>query len=625
MQTHTPPPQTQPKDTALQTARPPQQSTAAPMGTAPHAPKRFPLTWRMIHMLLLCWVLPITCCILLGGNVLRQSLMEQSMERLSLSVQGASQMTSLRIENAIVASRNASYIGTIKSAWSTYQTDGNQVALYETSRTFLSQQYDSEETFYSTILLFYEFEDDPIYIINGAAGGTDRVRQSADEIFATAQEIGQDLGTGIAFFSAGERVFMMRNLVDSNYQPIAILMMELNTDLIFAEFSALSNTELAIAGIGGVAVTITSEDPADSVRVNADTALATLQEMGEQLGDNGMEIVYQDGAMHTALVVSGTDYSYTFYSVTHPAVLDQQWDMVVALLLLIFLLMLPLGALVFRFFTLHVTRPIQVIMSAANKLEQGVYGVQVPREAFCSQEIGDLGDNFNEVSLTLQRQFEHIYKEEIALRDARIMALQSQINPHFLNNTLEIINWEARMQGDLKVCNMLESLSTMLNAAMDRRNRPTVSLSEELMYVDAYLYIIRERLGQRLVFEKDIPADLLDVRVPRLVLQPILENAVEHGITPAQKGCIVLRAQREGDWLILSVENDGGLNEAQQQRIEALLRGEQPDENLGSNSLGLRNVHQRLRILYGEESGIIVDITKNDVTVFKLKVRIDQL
>ena len=107
----------------------------------------------------------------------------------------------------------------------------------------------------------------------------------------------------------------------------------------------------------------------------------------------------------------------------------------------------------------------------------------------------------------LQSQFEHIYREELALRDARIMALQSQINPHFLNNTLEIINWEARMAGDVKVCGMLEALSTILTAAMDRDKRATVHLSQELMYVDAYLYIIKERLGKRLTVHKQIDPD----------------------------------------------------------------------------------------------------------------------
>ncbi len=580
---------------------------------------RFSLTWRMIRLLLLCWVLPVMVFIIIGGVMLRQSLIEQSVESLSLSVQGATQLSTLRMENSIAASRDASYIGTIKEAWASYQSDGDPVKLYQTSRTFLEQQYQTNERFYSTILLFTDFVDNPIYIINGSAGGTDRVRQDAADIFAQAQSISETLDTGIAFFAVGERVFMMRNLVDSRYETYAILMMELNTELIFGEFSQIADTEAAVVIVGDVSISILEE--ADDAQ-NADAAVQTEVLHIDEDGTEGVFVTFEDGTLYTAVRVQGSGYNFSYYALTDPIILKSQWRMVVNLLLIIFVLMLPLAAMVFRFFMLHVSRPINAIIQSTNEIRNEKYGVQLSESVLRSQEIGALGDNFNQMSQTLAQQFEHIYKEEIALRDARIMALQSQINPHFLNNTLEIINWEARMQGNIKVCNMLESLSTMLNAAMDRRSRHTVSLAEELMYVDAYLYIINERLGKRLVFEKDIPEEFLDVRVPRLVLQPLLENAVKHGITPLQKGKIALRAVQEGDWLILSVENDGGISSIDKARIEAILYGEEGAEQLNGGSLGLRNVHQRLRILYGEESGLLVDITKKELTVFRLKVKL---
>lgn len=134
-------------------------------------------------------------------------------------------------------------------------------------------------------------------------------------------------------------------------------------------------------------------------------------------------------------------------------------------------------------------------MLAAKKIEEGNFGTHLDADDLASAEFGYLSDSFNNMSDKLQYQFERIYKEELALRDARIMALQSQINPHFFSNTLEIINWEARLSGNIKVCKMIEALSTMLSAAMDRNARPLVHLSEEAMYVDSYLYIIRERLS----------------------------------------------------------------------------------------------------------------------------------
>lgn len=165
-------------------------------------------------------------------------------------------------------------------------------------------------------------------------------------------------------------------------------------------------------------------------------------------------------------------------------------------------LIVPLLAVVIWFFTRNVSHPIDRLIGEAKSIEEGNFGVQVS-DRFHSSEFQYLTDAFNSMSYKLKYQFDRIYKEELALRDARIMALQSQINPHFLNNTLEIINWEARLSDNVKVSRMIEALSTMLDAAMDRKGRPIVHVSEEMMYVDAYLYIISERLGKRLTIKRN--------------------------------------------------------------------------------------------------------------------------
>ena len=125
------------------------------------------------------------------------------------------------------------------------------------------------------------------------------------------------------------------------------------------------------------------------------------------------------------------------------------------------LLLIPLMASVFLFFHRKINRPVNLLTAASNRIEQGEFGVQVEERKMGSAELEYLGGQFNRMSGQLQNQFERIYREELALRDARIMALQSQINPHFLGNTLEVINWEARLAGDVKVSMMLEALSTI--------------------------------------------------------------------------------------------------------------------------------------------------------------------
>lgn len=571
--------------------------------------KRRSLRWSMVAMVLACWVLPVVLAVTAAGGYILNSLTLQAEQSLRLNTENAMDLSAVRMDAALASSRKASYIPTVRAAWRQYQQDGEAVALYETVSKFLYQQYKYDEKFLNTILTFTDLPDTSIYVTNTAAGGSGTgVRKYEEYIRGKALALSPQLGTRIAFLQQDNHLFLVRNLVDSDYRPFAVLVMEINSDLVFRELAGQADATEAAAALDGVQVTLVGTPPAlDAADCPA-----------------GTQARYAGGCLTAVSSLARADYTILYRVRVVSAELAAQRRAALLALLAVALLVLPLIGLVLRFFAQKVTRPVNALMGAAEEIEQGHFGTQVDAAALTSREMGTLGERFNAMSDTLQNQFERIYKEELALRDARIMALQSQINPHFLNNTLEIINWEARMNGDLKVCSMLESLSTMLCAAMDRKHRPLVHLSEELMYVDAYLYIINERLGRRLTFRKEIDESLLDARVPRLILQPILENAVEHGIRPTQQGTIVLRAARADGWLVLEVENDGVTTPEDLARIRALLTDEPAPPGEGSGSLGLRNVHQRLRILYGEESGIAVRITKNNCTVFSIKIALAQ-
>ena len=221
----------------------------------------------------------------------------------------------------------------------------------------------------------------------------------------------------------------------------------------------------------------------------------------------------------------------------------------------------------------------------------------------------------------LKYQFDHIYEEELALKDARIMALQSHSNPHFMNNTLEIINWEARLAENDKVSEMISSLGTLLDAALDRKKQPEVPLKEELTYVKAYLFIMKERFGKRLEVTLEIPEELYQEKVPRLILQPVIENAIAHGVQVQGTGKVRITGKKEQDFLILAVHNDGTMTEEDEARIERLLKPDYNTSRESSGNLGIANVNQRLRILYGEESGLSI-FRRNDGVQAEIKILI---
>ena len=176
------------------------------------------------------------------------------------------------------------------------------------------------------------------------------------------------------------------------------------------------------------------------------------------------------------------------------------------------------------------------------------------------------------------------------------------------------------MSGDVKASRMIEALSTVLDAALDRKGMPEVPLSEEMRYVNAYLYIVTQRFGERLKVDIDLPGVLMGCRVPRLILQPVIENAVEHGIRPGGEGRVALRGRLEGDFLILEIENDGGLSPQDEAHIARLLSPDYDMAGEPSGNIGIANVNLRLRILYGPSCGLTIFRGEGSAVIARLTV-----
>ena len=281
---------------------------------------------------------------------------------------------------------------------------------------------------------------------------------------------------------------------------------------------------------------------------------------------------------------------------------------------LLFLLIPVLVAIAWYVYR-RITKPIAILAEAAGRIEAGELGVTVPMRG--DDELGSLGKAFSNMSLRLKQLIERTYKEEIALRDAQIQAMQSRINPHFINNALESINWQARIEGSDSISAMVESLSVLLNAGMSRNNRRMVTLKEELEVTRAYFYFVGLRFGDRLETAIDAAPDSLEATVPVLTLQPLIENAVDHGIAPAGGGAISLRCAREGDALRLTVVNGGRpILPEDRARIDAALKG---DSENGAH-LGLANISTRLRLIYAGRAVIRVDSDPDGRTRVTLRI-----
>ena len=608
--------------------------------------KRISLRWSLVALVLGCWVLPLVLLLCLSGYYLNRNMYEKVSQVIASTVENQAGISGVQLEQVVNQSISATYTGEIKQAWLRYMSsqDGGLGAsdseLYQAINTYLRNQYRNHALVRYSNVQFLSGVDKTVYYYDQ---GLINRGQYKDHEFYLEKVQGQVLALAdsleghIAFLNVEGRVYLTR-CIFNGAQPIAALTLELEPDIL-----QLGNL-IEQGWNRGAVVTVETRGTA-----GVQGALEDGARQGGAGQEGGCRFVTGEaisppacdydaaGEIEVARVEGKPDFAWIYgrqaadrFTLTYVVEADMtgllsQSAPYFRTLGAIALLLIPLMASVFLFFHRKINRPVNLLTAASNRIEQGEFGVQVEERKMGSAELEYLGGQFNRMSGQLQNQFERIYREELALRDARIMALQSQINPHFLGNTLEVINWEARLAGDVKVSMMLEALSTILEATMDRSHRSTIRLSEELHYVNAYLTIIGHRLGRRLTVEREIDESLLEMQVPRLVMQPILENAVEHGVGNKQHGVIVIRARRENsEWMSLEVENDSPLTPDAEGRIRALLTSEEQPAGIGATSLGIRNVHQRLRILYGEESGLSVKTTKNGNTLSSMRVRLPQ-
>ena len=549
---------------------------------------------QMAWIILLCWLLPMAIAATVVGWYLLSGSGRQKEQAMAEQFQMNLQLGADRVNSAVEASRLPSYDPEFREGWNQYRRDGVYNLLYRRSYALFNRLYQSDSRFLYGVFCFADDpEDRVITVVNGSAGlFHNQVREQWTADSEAVLKLAAGLDTTVGFLEREGRVYLVRNMMDSSYRPIGVLALALDPDYFFGDLALLPWAS------------------AVSVRLEPEVTLTLKGDAPPQPGGRTLE--------HT---IRSRDYTLRGTAEVDYAALLTGAESYRWLLPAMGLSLLLLLLFTFRFFRRKISQPVQVLMEGAAHIRQGELGYQIDTGTG-SREFQYLTDSFNQMSGQLRRQFDRLYQEELARRDAQIKALQAHINPHFLNNTLEIINWQARMSGDVKASKMIEALSTVLDAALDRKGSPQVRLAEEMTYVNAYLYIVKERYGRRLTVDVDLPPELMDCLVPRLILQPVIENAVEHGIGPSGQGQVSLRGFREGERLILEIENNGGLSPQDEEHIARLLSPDYDTQNEPSGNIGIANVNQRLRILYGPDCGLTITRGKGGAVTARLTVAV---
>ncbi|MFI3208287.1 MAG: histidine kinase, partial [Eubacteriales bacterium] len=279
---------------------------------------------------------------------------------------------------------------------------------------------------------------------------------------------------------------------------------------------------------------------------------------------------------------------------------------------------ISIGVIVVVFaLTQGIIRPLRLLANVANEVAEGNLEVkQIPVEskdeigivtnAF-NQMIDSIGEYVQQLRENLENENEMKEKELIMqahLKDAQLKYLQAQINPHFLFNTLNAGAQLAMMEGADKTCTFVENMADFFRYNVKKMNEDS-SIEEELQVVDNYLYILNVRFGGEIHYSKEIEEQWMHLRVPSMILQPIVENAVNYGIRGISwEGHICLRVYEAYQYICISIADNGiGIEE---NLIKELLKGEEREIDLSRNStgIGLGNVISRLQVYYSMEKVI---------------------
>lgn len=269
------------------------------------------------------------------------------------------------------------------------------------------------------------------------------------------------------------------------------------------------------------------------------------------------------------------------------------------------LISLLLGLVISRNISSMFYRPIRRMSVGMEEIKKGNFEVKIKVDS--DDELGRLSDNFNEMSEKLTDNMNELLDREKQLSDANIKMMQAQLNPHFIYNTLDTMKWIAKDNEIPEIATLSQGLADIMRASIS--SGQTVKLHKEIELVESYVEIQKIRFDDKFIFIADVDEAALECEVPKLILQPVVENAIIHGLKDRSFGQVLVQASIDEDKLIIYVRDDGqGMDEETMNKLnnhEQLAKG---------SNIGFHNVDSIIRLHYGNEYGLKVTTSSDKGT-----------
>ena len=390
------------------------------------------------------------------------------------------------------------------------------------------------------------------------------------------------------------KINMVRKLYDiDNFEYLGLLIIELDSE--FFDIVPVSSTH------SNNPIILIANESNEIILSNTDNLTETkadylILQMFELFGEQKTFKYYDKDFMATGILTDRKKWKVvTILSMNY---LLRYADFYKISIILITILSCIFAGFIAYYLSKNFTKNINILVNSMCEVEKGNFDIDIIPHS--NDEIGLLSRRFSEMVDRINDLINRLYKQQLEKKNLEFKALRAQINPHFLQNTLGSIMWLAHRNKDFTVVKMLKSLIDLLRFSTNSSD--FCSVEEETSYIKEYLSLQKYRLEDRFKVDYHIDQMVLAYKMPRFVVQPLVENALYHGIELSKEnGIIKIVAYSNQESLFLEIHDNGiGMN---QEKISSILSNES-EEYRGLNSIGVANTNKRIKLYVGEEYGI---------------------
>ncbi|MCI3920855.1 histidine kinase [Paenibacillus sp. TRM 82003] len=334
----------------------------------------------------------------------------------------------------------------------------------------------------------------------------------------------------------------------------------------------------------------------------------------------GHSVATLDGKKVFVTYLTSPFQQFTYYNIIGYHEIFYQSRLIKFGLLGLYSALLVVALVVARQAAASIASPLERLTHKAKQVQKGNFDTEelFPERELNMDETGHLHRHFRLMLERINELIRDNYAKQLAVKEAEYQALQAQMNPHFLYNTLDSINWMAKMNRQTEISRTVEALGSLLRGVIGHSS-PLVTVREEMKLVEDYITIQRARFGERLGFRAEIEPGLEACGIPKLTIQPLVENAIQYGLEAMSEPCLIeVKVSGEEEHLCLRVSDNGpGMS---RDTLESLFASKAEGMRTRGTGIGLRNIRERVHLLFGAEYGVEAVSTPGELTTITIRL-----